>query len=262
MQSTSELLTALSGQGITISLAGDKLKADPRHLVTEEIRAIVVQHKAEIIESLRLAAVTIPAAEGNPWDWLRPISARQTCYAGKDQGPSCFSCKSYDGSGASWPGLCRYPESMGRVALKIDWNALDPGHGCGCYDPDVKRIAARDAEPGFCFNDSWGEKSSGSPSCDDKPVVRPIPCREKISPVALSWLRKNRVQLHRDGWSMAELYRRNKSGGIAWAGLWEQPLLKAYLLDNGVIEFESVIAGKDIIQTARPMPQRKLNQGA
>jgi hypothetical protein len=141
---------------------------------------------------------------------------------------------------------------MGRVALEIDWNALDPGHGCGCYEPDVKRIAARDAEPGFCFNDSPFEKSSGSPSCDDKPVVRPIPCREKISPVALKWLWENRQALQCNGWTMAGLYRRNKSRGIAWAGLWEQPFLKAYLYDNGVIEFECVIAGKDIIQTARP----------
>jgi hypothetical protein len=55
---------------------------------------------------------------------------------------------------------------------------------------------------------------------------------------------------------MAGWYRRNKSRGIAWAGLWEQPHLKAYLLENGVIEFEFFDGGREVIQTARPMPQR------
>jgi hypothetical protein len=261
MQSTSELFTALSGQGITISLVGDKLKVEPRHLVTEEVKEIVAQHKAEIVESLRAEVGVIPAAEGNPWDWLRPISDRQPCYAGKDQGPSCFSCKSYDGRGASWPGRCRVPESIGRVSLEIDWNVVDPVHGCGCYEPDAKRITARDKEPGFCLNDSPLEESTGGPSCDDKPVARPIPCREKISPVALSWLREQRQALKAAGWTMRELYRRNRSKGLAWSGIWDQPLLKVYLHDSGIIEFESVIAGKDIIQKARPMPQRKFNKG-
>jgi hypothetical protein len=138
---------------------------------------------------------------------------------------------------------------------------VDPVHGCGCYEPDAKRITARDKKPGFCFNDSWGEKSSGSPSCDDKPVVRPIPCREKISPVALEWLREQRQALKAAVWTMAGLYRRNRSKGLAWSGIWVQPLLKVYLHDSGIIEFECVIAGKDIIQTARPAPQRELNKG-
>ncbi len=93
------------------------------------------------------AEIVTPAAEVNPWDWLRPVSDRQPCYAGKDQGPSCFSCKNYDGKGSYWPGMCRYPENIGRVALEIDWNVVDPVHGCGCYEPDIQRIAARDKEP-------------------------------------------------------------------------------------------------------------------
>jgi hypothetical protein len=208
------------------------------------------------------AEIVTKADEGNPWDWLRPISDRQPCYAGRDQGPSCFSCKSYDGKGSSWPGLCRYPESIGRVALEIDWSVVDPVHGCGCYEPDAKRITARDKEPDFRFNDFPFEESTGGPWCDDKPVARPIsPCREKISPVALEWLREHHQALQAAGWTMRELYRRNRSKGLAWSGIWDQPLLKVYLHDNGIIEFESVIAGKDIIQTARPAPQRELNKG-
>jgi len=203
------------------------------------------------------AEIVTKAAEGNPWDWLRPISDRQPCYAGKDQGPSCFSCKSYDGRGSSWPGLCRFPESIGRVALEIDWNVVDPVHGCGCYHPDAKRIAARDKKPDFCFNDSWGEKSSGSPSCDDKPVVRPIPCREKISPVALSWLREQRQALKAAGWTMRELCRRNRGKGLAWAGIWDIADMTA-TLQEGMIVIDFRDGGKVVRQTARPMPQRKL----
>jgi hypothetical protein len=77
--------------------------------------------------------------------------------------------------------------------------------------------------------------------------------RAHISPVALSWLLSHRQALKDAGWTGRELYRRNKSKGICWCSLWDEPFLKVYLHENGVIEFECVIAGKDIIQTARPM---------
>jgi hypothetical protein len=81
--------------------------------------------------------------------------------------------------------------------------------------------------------------------------------RANISPVALSWLLAHRQALKDAGWTGRELYRRNKSKGICWCSLWDEPFLKVYLHDNGVIEFECVIAGKDIIQTARPMHQAR-----
>ena len=51
---------------------------------------------------------------------------------------------------------------------------------------------------------------------------------------------------------MRELYRRNKSKGISFSGLWDKTLLKVYLHENGVIEFECADGGRDVIQTARP----------
>lgn len=80
-----------------------------------------------------------------------------------------------------------------------------------------------------------------------------------ISLIALKWLREHRQELRQVGWTGRELYRRNKSPGICWCGLWEEPFLKVYLHDNGVIEFECVIADKDIIQTARPMHRARKN---
>jgi len=79
----------------------------------------------------------------------------------------------------------------------------------------------------------------------------------KPSPVALAWIREHRQALQCNGWTMAELYRRNKSRGIAWCGLWEKPFLKVFLQPGGVIEFECIVLGRDIIQTARSLKNNR-----
>jgi hypothetical protein len=224
------------------------------------------------------AEIVTPAAEVNPWDWVRPTTDRQPCYAGKDQGLSCFSCKSYDGKGSSWPGMCRYPETIGRVALEIDWNVVDPVHGCGCYEPDIKKIEARDKEPDLRLSRSWSQEAMSAPSSNDKPEALPTPCREyitkgvtkrypledspklgnRISPVALSWLAENRKALQCNCWTMAELYRRNKSRGIAWVSLWDQPGLDVVIESSGAISFHFLTAtGQKIRQTAWPKKHQR-----
>ena len=80
---------------------------------------------------------------------------------------------------------------------------------------------------------------------------------ETISSVALDWLNDHRQALKSSGWTTLELYRRNKSKGICWCRLWDKPFLNMYLHDNGVIEFKFIDNGRDVIQTARQMPQRK-----
>lgn len=76
------------------------------------------------------------------------------------------------------------------------------------------------------------------------------------SPVALKWLQENRQALDDTGWTRAELYRRNKSKiGLSWLDLWERALSLAYLHEDGTIEFECSIHGRDFIQTARPKRQ-------
>jgi len=52
MQSTSKLLSALSRQGISITMVGDNLKVEPRRLITDEVKRQVTQHKAEIVSAL------------------------------------------------------------------------------------------------------------------------------------------------------------------------------------------------------------------
>ena len=79
---------------------------------------------------------------------------------------------------------------------------------------------------------------------------------ETIPPAAKEWLQDHRQELKAAGWSMRELYRANRSRGIAWVAIWDKHFLKVYLHDNGVIFFEFIDSGRDCQQTARPMPQR------
>jgi hypothetical protein len=136
---------------------------------------------------------------------------------------------------------------MGRVALEIDWNVVDPGHGCGCYEPDAKRITARDKKPDFCFDKTPFEGVAGCEPEEKKPP------RVFISPVAVKWLAGNRQALKAAGWTMRELYRRNRSKGLAWVSLWDQPGLSVALESGGVISFHFLTTtGQKIRQTAYP----------
>jgi hypothetical protein len=79
------------------------------------------------------------------------------------------------------------------------------------------------------------------------------------SPVGLEWLAANRVQLGLYGWTRAELYRRNKSRGIAWTRVWDMPGLSVAIESGGCISFHFLTAtGQKIRQTAWPKKyQRK-----
>jgi hypothetical protein len=80
----------------------------------------------------------------------------------------------------------------------------------------------------------------------------------KISPVAVKWLRKNRAALHCNGWTKTELYRRNKSRGIAWVGLWDQPGLSVAIESGGTISFSfKTLTGQTIRQTAWPKKHQR-----
>jgi hypothetical protein len=183
MQSTSELLTALSEKGITISLAGGKLKAEPRHLVTEEVKALVVQHKAEIIEALSIRQRD-HGDPGRTWAPGNPFTCECGLATGwlRDGKPLCPVC---DG---------KAPAGAGAITTEADHITrvkTAPGVCPLCGVPF-------DQDGGDCWHRSFHigtEESTGAPPCDDKHTPYPTAC------------------------------------------------------------------GKVVRQTARPMPQRKLNQG-
>lgn len=75
----------------------------------------------------------------------------------------------------------------------------------------------------------------------------------KLSPIALKWLKGHKDDLRLSGWTARELYRRNKSIGIAWVEIWNKPGLEITVKDDGVIAFQFPTAtGQMITQTARP----------
>jgi hypothetical protein len=129
-----------------------------------------------------------------------------------------------------------------------------------------------DQDGGDCWHRSFHlgvEESAGAPPSDDKPTPAPITCENqggpscgpkmgmRISPVALSWLRKNRAALAL-GWTKAELYRRNKSRGIAWVGLWDHPGLSVAIESGGTISFSfKTPTGQTIRQTAWPKKHQR-----
>ncbi len=97
------------------------------------------------------------------------------------------------------------------------------------------------------------------PECDGKQKPGPKTQtrighpRAQISPVALSWLAKNKFHLKAAGWTMAELYRRNLSKGIAWVGAWDMPGLAVTIEGSGCISLYFLTAtGQKIKQTAWP----------
>ena len=74
------------------------------------------------------------------------------------------------------------------------------------------------------------------------------------SSVALDWLQEHRQALRLNGWTWAELYRRNRSKGLAWMGIWDRDGLEITSNDDGSIIFQFKTAtGQEITQTARPV---------
>jgi hypothetical protein len=190
---------------------------------------------------------------------------------------------------AHYPAQCKSKGSLKALSAKVLHRTLPrtfpahceitprtlPAHCTPEIDPP--RTLQKEVDPGrtwepgnpfVCdrgFSTGWLRDGKPlCPACDGKhPALNDEPAavlpgtRANISPVALSWLAENKVQLRRHGWTMAELYRRNISPGIAFSPIWEKPFLKATLLDSGAIEFEFIDGGKDCINKAYPMPQRQ-----
>lgn len=79
----------------------------------------------------------------------------------------------------------------------------------------------------------------------------------KPSPIALEWLKDHKEVLRLAGWTASELYRRDKSKGLAWVAIWDKEDLGITVKDGGVIAFQFQGAtNQTITQTARPIKQR------
>jgi hypothetical protein len=59
-----EILTQLKAAGLHIILAGDYIKCGPKHLLTDDNRAIIREHKADIVQELRRDGPPYPNGQG------------------------------------------------------------------------------------------------------------------------------------------------------------------------------------------------------
>jgi hypothetical protein len=219
MQNTSDFIKSLLGDGITVSLVDGLLKVEPKSLITEEIRTGIKKHKVMLIEALRHGR---RAAKKN----------------------SCWTCCHYEEGGASWPGMCRYFERLGHEAKESDFKSVDSDQGCRFFLDSLQ--AAGMAQ-------STNDQAQGTPTTQSQPQKTAGRNVKLPSPVALSWLLEHRQALDDAGWTREELYSRKKyQTGIVWFGLWEEAFSMAYLHEDGTIEFECSMNGRDFFQTARP----------
>lgn len=80
--------------------------------------------------------------------------------------------------------------------------------------------------------------------------------REPLPPSfikAAKWLLEHRQQLYQHGWTPGQLFRRNRSCGLAWVYIWGKPDLEVSISESGAIKFTfSNTAGRIIQQTAIP----------
>ncbi|MDA3832350.1 MAG: hypothetical protein PF495_03040 [Spirochaetales bacterium] len=169
-----------------------------------------------------------------------------------DHLPSCFSCHHYDGKGTAWPGMCRYFETIGESAKEIDSGVVDVDNGCKCYKARaVEPVASNTHRP------QRGDDLRWMPPTDSSPTKSKAK-KKKPSPVAINWLKDHRQELKSKGWTMPELYRRNKSQGLAWVALWNKKTPEITIKTDGVIVFQYFNnARQKITQTARPMMIRR-----
>lgn len=107
------------------------------------------------------------------------------------------------------------------------------------------------------LNGKAGEKEKDTETCHmedmsktGKPLLTP-------SPIALQWLHAHRSDLRQAGWKAPELYRRNKSKGLAWMSLWDRTGITVSLSPGGTIFFQYINGhGLTIRQTARMMHKK------
>lgn len=113
-----------------------------------------------------------------------------------------------------------------------------------------KRLATdiKGDDPRWCALADGNEKSGRS--AREKPTASFM--------IAHKWIIEHRQDLRSFGWTAAELYRGNKSRGIAWLKIWDQPNLQVSIPQNGSIVFQYINeTGTSITQIAFPLRKEK-----
>jgi len=258
MQNISNLLDSMRMEGISVSVVDGRLKVEPASKITDELRASIKENRQGIIAALTDGGMPVVDQV------LESDGSKLSCQIG-DQLNSLLTQKGEQKS----DGQKKEPPKLGtaRICLLCGIPLNQDGGECwhrafhvgddsptlGCHDP-VPNLDAGASSP-------ISKKATTGPRCDDQVKTIQPHVREQINPVALSWLRENRQGLRAAGWAASQLWRRNKSKGIAWSGVWGMPGLSVVIQSDGCICFHFMDAGRQVKQTAWPMQQRKSYKG-
>ena len=108
-----EILDHIKAENVRIVLLkNDKIDVSGDKVKVAKLLPFIREHKTEIINFLSGEVVA-------PINQHEPIS--------------CFSCSNFDGKGSSWPGMCLYFETIGQQAKEINFDMVNPTHGCKFY---------------------------------------------------------------------------------------------------------------------------------
>jgi hypothetical protein len=232
-----KLLDGFRDAGLSLLLLpGGKIKVTPVAKITDKIRQEINVHKGELITLLS----SPPGQQRGD-----TIPENAAVIAGPPNTPAiCTNCERLE-----------IVEIMGKPVPGCLYTA--PGEypdGWRRLPDSLKKCMWPGTRPQRQVSDRLLSQDNKAPA---------IPAKEKTkpSPHALKWLRDHKVVLRLAGWTAPELYRRNKSRGLAWIALWGNDFLEVTLDDDGVIVFRfKSVSDRTITQTARPMKRKSWRQ--
>ncbi len=129
----------------------------------------------------------------------------------------------------------------------MDWIGLlteNSGVGCECQP---------DARPGKRVKEGGRIATGDGNDSNDGKIPKVLTEKDTNPANAVDWLQKHRAELKAAGWTAPEMYRRNRSIGIALVGAWNKNSVRVRLTQKGAIEFRWLdLMGKPVFQTAWP----------
>jgi len=119
-----------------------------------------------------------------------------------------------------------------------------------------------DAHPGERVKAGGRIATRAGNDSNDGNTPKGLAKKDTIPANAVEWLRKHRAELKAAGWKPAEIYRRNRSRGIAWLFLWGKRDVQVTMQHDGSIAFSFTdTLGRVIRQVARPKARSHSQDG-
>jgi hypothetical protein len=244
------------GGNLRLIDGGLKVSAPPGKVSTSMLKKLK-EHKPEILAALLMGGNKLPGGDQG----LDSERAILRCQIGEH----LKSKLAPKGVGGKFDGQKNEPPKLGTArncqlcGRPLNHDGGDCWHKAFHVGDQSAKLRTPDPAPNLDAGASSpeSEKAAAAPRLNDQaPGILPQ-APERINIVALSWLRENRQGLKAAGWPANQLWRRNKSRGIAWMSIWGMPGLSVAIQSDGCICFHFLDNGKQIKQTAWPQGKLK-----